>query len=68
MIQYILAFSEAEIVGVYQNMKNNKDLRRRKRSLKVVVNSEIIQSLELYLNFWKGTVICALRHYITIFV
>ena len=40
MIQYILALSEAEIVGVYQNMKNNKDLRLRKRSLKVVVNSE----------------------------
>ena len=40
MIQYILAFSEAEIVGVYQNMKNNKDLRFRKRSLKVAVNSE----------------------------
>ena len=40
MIQYILAFSEAEIVDVYQNMKNNKDLRLRKRSLKVFVNSE----------------------------
>ena len=40
MIQYILALSVAEIVGVYQNMKNNKDLRLRKRSLKVVVNSE----------------------------
>ena len=40
MIQYILAFSEAKTVGVYQHMKNNKDLRLRKRSLKVVVNSE----------------------------
>ena len=40
MIQYILALSEAEIVGVYQNMKKYKDLRLRKRSLKVVANSE----------------------------
>ena len=40
MIRYILAFSEAEIVGVHQNMKSNQDLRLRKKSLKAVAKFE----------------------------